>query len=180
MFLLKRKKIMQKLILGRITILIILLSGIQAKGQLLKGQKSIELSFGQTDLGYIIHGGYSAFLSDRFSLSCLGFFETASPYQLTYKNFGLSVLGRYRLISLEDILLITPYAGLEGNLDQITPVGKAYNNSFNYGLHLGLEAEVALNQRFSFIGTFNQLLLVKPLIGGQRYDYNLGVRLYLN
>jgi len=149
-------------------------------GQLLKGQKAIELSFGQTDLGYSIHGGYTGFLSDKFSISGIAFFETASPYQLTYKNFGLSALGRYRLISLEDILLVTPYAGLEGNLDQITPVGKAYSNSLNYGLQLGLEVEVALNQRFSFIGSINQLLLVKGLIGSQRYDYNLGVRLYLN
>jgi len=149
-------------------------------GQLLKGQKAIELSFGQTDLGYILHGGYSAFLSDTFSLSGIGFFETASPYQLTYKNYGLSILGRYRILSLEDILLVTPYAGLEGNLDEISPVGTAYNHSLNYGLQLGLEVEVALNQRFSFIGTLHQLLLVKRLIGDQRYDYNLGVRLYLN
>jgi len=153
---------------------------LNTSAQLLKGQKSIEFSFGQSDLGYILHAGYTGYLSDRFSVLGFGFFETANPYQLNYKNFGLAVLGRYRILSLNDILLITPYGGLEGNVDQITPVGKAYNYAVNYGFQLGLEAEVSLNTRFSFYGNFNQLLLAKSLIGSKRYDYNLGVRLYLN
>ena len=152
----------------------------RARAQIVEGQQAMELSGGKSDLGYIINGGYLRFLSTKLSLKFGAFYESGTPYQFTYHNYGMDALARYNLIALNSILYITPYGGFTANYDHLSPIKQQYSSSFNYGFKGGLEAEVMLSEEFSFFGFFNQLLLlkVKPF-GRERYDYGIGVRLYL-
>ncbi len=151
-----------------------------SQAQLLEGQKAIELAGGKSDLGTIISGAFTDFLSPKFSIKGEGFFESASPYQFSYHNFGVNALARYNVLNLNNVFYLTPHAGLSVNYDKLSPVKAAYSSSLNYGLKMGVEAEAFLNEQFSFVAFFNQLLLVKSNpFGRERYDYGIGIRLYI-
>lgn len=157
----------------------LLLISLPGKSQVVTGQQGIDLQAGKSDVGFIIHAGYIYFLSEKISIKGEGFFEGGNPYQFTYHNFGIAALFRYNVINLNNVILVTPFAGLTANYDHISPVKKQYSAGTNYGGRIGLEAEAALTEKFSFVASFNQLLLLQKPFGNQRLDYGLGVRFYI-
>jgi len=149
------------------------------KAQLLAGQRAIEFSAGKSDVGYLINGGYIYFVTDKFSVKGGAFFEKGTPYQFSYHNIGLEALARYTAFNFSEIFLITPYAGPVLNFDNISPVKRQYAASINYGLKAGVEVEALLADQFSFFAFFNQAVLLKKSFGNERFDYGIGVRLYI-
>lgn len=147
--------------------------------QLVEGQKAIDFGGGKSDIGLIANAGYTYYLPGKFSIRGGANFESGSPYQFSYRNIGFDALVRYNLFDIYNILYINPYAGGAVSYDHISPVKSEYSSSLNGGLKIGLEAEALLNEKFSFVAFFNQILLVKRNFGNQRYDYGLGIRLYL-
>ncbi len=171
-----------KIKINRIYFLLILLGCIGQKtfAQQVKGQEAIDFSGGQSDIGIAFHAGINRYLSDLFSIRGDIFYELGSPYQFHYSNYGASLVMRYSIYSVNNILFFTPYAGLTLNVDKIANVNNSQNSQINYGLKAGLEGEVFLNNSFSFIVYFNQLELVHSLFGSQRYDFGGGFRFYLS
>lgn len=150
-----------------------------ARAQLVEGQNAIDFGGGKSDIGLIAGGGYVHYLPGRFSIRGGAWYETGNPYQFNYRNIGFDALIRYNLFNIYNIVYVNPYAGATVNYDHISPVKSEFNSSLNGGLKLGLEAEALLNEKFSFIAFFSQQLLLRRDFGNQRYDYGLGVRLYI-
>lgn len=147
--------------------------------QLVEGQKAIDLGAGKSDIGLMIRGGYISYLPYGFSIRGGAFYETGNPYQFKYRNLGFDAALRYNLFDIYNIVYINPSAGPVLNYDQISPVKKEFSSSLNYGLKVGIEAEALLNNNFSFVAFCDQLLLIHKNFGNQRYDYGIGIRLYI-
>jgi len=162
-----------------VTAIIVLLFTQKCSAQLVEGQKAVDFGGGKSDIGLFANAGFVFYLPGKFSIRAGSFFETGNPYQFSYRNIGFDALFRYDLVNLYNILYINPQAGPTINYDHISPVKKAFSSSFNAGLKLGIEAEALLNEKFSFIAFFNQLVLARKNFGNQRYNYGLGVRLYI-
>lgn len=148
-------------------------------GQQIEGQKAVDLNLSKSDLGYMATGSYIYFFSNKVSLKGGLFYESGSPYQFHYSNIGVQALVRYNLFDINRIVYVTPYIGPTVNYDYISPVKSAYSSSLNYGGILGTEVEAALTETFSFFTYFNQWVLVNKPIGNERYDFGVGVRLYI-
>lgn len=159
--------------------LIVILFNQKCSAQLVEGQKAIDFGGGKSDIGLIANAGFVFYLPDKFSIRAGAFFETGNPYQFTYRNIGFDALFRYNLVNIYNILYINPQAGPTVNYDHISPVKREFTSAFNAGLKLGIEAEALLNEKFSFIAFFNQIILARKGFGNQRYNYGLGVRLYI-
>lgn len=159
--------------------LLVLIPNQKCSAQLVEGQKAIDFGGGKSDIGLIANAGFVFYLSGKFSLRAGTNYESGNPYQFRYRNIGFDALVRYNLVNLYNILYVSPHAGPTINYDHISPVKKEFTSSFNGGFKVGLEAEALLSEKFSFIAFFNQLILARRTFGNQRYDYGLGVRLYI-
>lgn len=162
-----------------VLIVVFLLFSFQCSGQQIKGQKAIDLNLSKSDIGYMVTGSYVYFFSNEVSLKGGAFYESGTPYQFHYSNYGLQALVRYNLFNISRIIYLTPYIGPTINYDNIRPVKTAYSSSLNFGGILGAEVEAALTESFSFFTYFNQFVLVNKPMGNERCDFGLGVRLYI-
>lgn len=150
----------------------------------LKVYENYEFDGGITKFGYKGAIGYSTNWEHHYYSKYTGWGEMGDYKGIKFNNFGFDWTMYKSIYNIKHVVFFNAFIGLAANYMTITSPGyestNKFSRNFNYGVPLGWEVEVYLNNKFALLVHGEQKFLLNQSQGNWFYQLSGGIKYVLN